>query len=45
MSKKDQKPQANMFRCKRHHAPFQPMKRGFFMPCRREFRRTIQKRK
>ncbi len=45
MGRKTQKPQANMFRCKRHRAPFRPMKRGFFMPDRREFRRKNQKRK
>ncbi len=45
MGRKDQKPQANMFRCKRRRAPFQPMKRGFSMPSRREFRHKTQKRK
>ena len=45
MGRKTQKPQANMFRCKRHRAPFRPMKRGTFMPVRREFRHKTQKRK
>ena len=44
MDKANRKPQANMFRCKRHRAPFQPMKRGFFMPRRREFRHKNQKK-
>ena len=36
-----QKPQVNMFRRKRRQAPF-PMKRGVFMPSRREFRHKTQ---
>lgn len=45
MGRKDQKPQVNMFRCKRRRAPLRPMKRGFFAPRRRDFRHKILKRK
>ena len=43
MDRNRQKTQVNMFRRKRRRAPFL-MKRGFFMPGRREFRNKFKKR-
>lgn len=44
VSRKGQKYQVNTFRRKQYLAPFHSMKRGIFMPRRREFRRKIQKK-
>lgn len=44
MSAANQRYQNMTFKCKQHCAPFQPMKRGFFIPSRREFRHKIRKK-
>ena len=45
VGKRGQKFQVNTFRRKQCLAPFQSMKRGFFTPRRRDFRRKNHNRK
>ncbi len=45
MGAANQRFQMNMSRHKQHPAPFQSMKRGFFTPRRRDFRRKNHNRK
>ena len=45
VSRRGQKYQVKMFRRKQRPAPFQSMKRGFFMPRRKGFRRKNHNRK
>lgn len=45
MSKADSHRQRKQFHTAKDRAPLHPVKRGFFMPRRSEFRRKNQKRK